>query len=256
MGKTVDRVLLILLAASVFFALFFSLTKSLVLSLLCSFLTIGILFFASKCIKPKTPKDLLSKRDFIRYVLLNGNNCLKTLVESSFSEKESPIDREGNTIIEGSEGRALIYYAYKFGSLSEEDIAKAYRIARDANAQKIYALTNHAERKALAVTEYIPQTCTIVGASTLYKYLLKRSLIPPKSVFMRKKSRTANLFRAALDRGNVKYYCIAGLSTSLLSLLSPLKTYYMIFSFLNLALAIVSLIFSEKNCGECEIFKR
>lgn len=254
MGKTVDKILLSILFSTLLFVLFFTLTKSLWVGAICALLTIGIFYLFLKIIHPKTPKDRLSKRDFIRYVLLNGNSELKERVENSF--KDALIsDAEGNTVLEKNKEKSLLYYAYKFGALSEEDIAKAYRIARSHSLEKIYVLTNHSERKALAVTEYIPQKVTIIGASTLYKYLLKRGEIPSKSVFLRKKKRVANFFRVAVSGANVKYYCIAGLSTSLLSLLSPLRIYYMAFSFFNLFLAIISLANSERNAGECDIFK-
>lgn len=254
MGKTIDKVLLSILFSSLLFVLFFTLTKSLWIGTICALLGIGIFYLALKLIHPKTPKDKLSKRDFIRYVLLNGNSELKKRVEKSFRDAVIS-DADGNTVLEKNKEKSLIYYAYKFGALSEEDIAKAYRIARCHALEKIYILTNHSERKALAVTEYIPQKVTIIGASTLYKYLLKRDAIPLKSVFLRKKNRMANFLRVAISGANVKYYCIAGLSTSLLSLLSPLRIYYMAFSFFNLFLAIISLANRERNAGECDIFK-
>ncbi|MBP5404688.1 MAG: hypothetical protein J6Y74_01910 [Clostridia bacterium] len=254
MGKTIDKILLSILLSTLLFVLFFTLTKSLVIGTLCALLGIGIIYLALKLIRPRTPKDKLSKRDFIRFVLLNGNSELKERVENSFPNM-SISTAEGQTLLENQGEKSLIYYAYKFGALSEEDIAKAYRIARGYSLERIYVLTNHSERKALAVTEYIPQRVTIIGASTLYKYLLKRGGIPSKSVFFRKKNRIANFFRVALSGSNVKYYCIAGLSTSMLALLSPLRIYYLAFSFLNLLLAILSLANKEGNVGDRDLFK-
>ena len=254
MGKTIDKILLSIFLSTILFVLFFSLTKSLWLGTLCALFGIGFFYLALRLIHPKTPKDALSKRDFIRFVLLNGNAELKKRVENSFSESNVS-EADGHTVLENGKESSLIYYAYKFGALSEEDVAKAYRIAQAHSLKRIYVLTNHSERKALAVTEYIPQRLTIIGASTLYKYLLKRGAIPAKSAFLRKKNRIANFFRVALSGGNVKYYCIAGLSTSLLSLLSPFRLYYIAFSFLNLLLAILSLANREGNVGDCDIFK-
>ena len=254
-GKSIDKFLLSILAALFLFVLFYTLTDSILIGALTSILTVFFFAFLLKTVRPRSPKDRLSLRDFIRYVLLNGNEVLKKAVELSFPNGTDLKEAEGNTLFFDGNSRNLIYYAFKFGSLSEEDVAKCYRLAERYGAESIYALTNHSERKALAVTEYIPQRFSIVGASTIYKYLLKRDLIPSKHVFRHKKTKTANFFRAVINGSNVKYYLICGLSASLISLLTPLRVYYLVFAFLNLILAVLSLLFSEKNTGECEIFK-
>ena len=54
---------------------------------------------------------------------------------------------------------------------------------------------------------------------------------------------------------NAKYYVWAGLSTALLALFTPITAYYILFSFLNLALATGCLLLSEKNEGKNGLFK-
>ena len=103
------------------------------------------------------------------------DKATKELVEKSFGEKREIADADGHTLLRGEE-TTLIYYAYKFGTLSEEDVAKSYRLAEKYRCDAIYALTNHSERKALAVTEYVPQRFSVVGAHTVYKYLMKKGL--------------------------------------------------------------------------------
>ena len=256
MGKALDKTLLSILSATVLFVLFYTLTDSVILGAIAALLALLSFRFLLHSIRPKTPKDRLSLRDFIRYVLLNGNSVLKSAIELSFPTDATVTDADGNTLVTEGEKRYLLYYAFKFGALSEEDVAKCYRLAKKYDAHAIYALTNHAERKALAVTEYVPQRFSVVSAHTVYKYLMKKGLLPTKSCFCRKKTKVSNFFRIVINGSNVKYYLICGLSTSLIALITPFRIYYLTFAFLNLLLAILSLVFSEKNAGDCELFKR
>ena len=254
MGKTFDKVGITLISLLLAFLFYFHYTHSLVIALFSALLSIAICVMAVRLIRPREPKHLLSKKNFVRYILLNGNNVLKTLAELSFSERFSLEDAEGHTVIDTND-RILIYYCYKFGSLSEEDVAKSYRLAQKYRCTAIYALTNHLDRRAYAVTEYIPQKFTVINTATLYKYLLKKNLIPERECLARKSGKVGKIIKTALAEGNAKYYIWAGLSTSFLALFTPITTYYIVFAFINLALAIGCLFFSEKGEGKDRLFK-
>ncbi len=254
MGKTVDKVGLSLAGLLLSFLVAFRVTKSIFVSLVCAVLFVATVGLFVAMIRPKTPKHLLSKRNFIRYVLLKGSCVLKELVESALSDH--PCETAGDHTILLSDGvRTLVYYAYKFGSLSEEDVAKSYRIAETHQCDEIYVLTNHLDRKALAVAEYIPQKYNVVNASTLYKYLSKKDLIPQKEALPKKNGKASNLFKTLLRAENAKYYVWAGLTTALLALFTPITTYYIVFSFINLALATATILLSERSNGKNKLFK-
>lgn len=254
MGKTFDKVGVSLIAAMLFFLLFMRVTHSIAMGVICALLSVIVLASFFALLRPRAPKHLLSKKNFVRYILLKGTGELKSLVEKSFEEKYPVKDADGHTLLCGK-SPALLYYAYKFGSLSEEDVAKSYRLAEKHGCPAIYALTNHLDRKAIAVTEYIPQKFTVISATTLYKYLLKKSLIPPKEALEKKSGKVSKFLKTALNAGNTKYYIWAGLSTALLALFTPITTYYILFAFVNLALAVACLLFSEKSEGNDELFK-
>ena len=255
MGRTLDKIGISCVAALLSFLLFFRLTRSIAIAALCALLGIAVLALFFSFFRPKAPKNRLSKRNFVRYVLLNGSSVLKKMIKKAFEGTYTVSDAEEQTLLIG-EKRILLYYAYKFGSLSEEDVAKSYRIAQKHDCEEIYALTNHLDRKAIAVTEYIPQKVNVIGASALYKYLLKKDLIPPKDAMKKKGGKVLHLLKTAINAGNAKYYILAGLSTSLLALFTPVTTYYIVFAFINLALAIACVLFSEKSEGENRLFKQ
>ena len=254
MGKTFDKVGISLIAALLAFLFFVRLTGSIAVGATSAVLSVLILLMIPALFHPRTPRKLLSKRNFIRYILLNGNSALKELVQTSFASGPLLQEAEGHTVLSGDR-RVLIYYAYKFGSLSEEDVAKSYRLAKKYDCPEIYALTNHLDRKALAVTEYIPQRFTVTSASALYKYLLKKSLIPPKESLEKRNGKISRFLKSALNEHNAKFYIWAGLSTALLAMFTPITTYYIVFSFLNLALSIACVLLSEKSEGKDRLFK-
>ena len=255
MGKTLDKVGLSLILLLLSFLLFYRLTDSVVTSVIAALLLLTVVILFLALIHPRAPKDKLSKRNFIRYVLLHGNDVLKEMVKKALSDAYETQDAGEHTVITASEERMLIYYAFKFGSLAEEDVAKSYRIAEKEGCSVIYALTSHLDRKALAVAEYIPQRFTVVNATTLYKYLSKRDLIPKKEALPRKSGKAMGLFRSALKRDHAKYYIWAGLTTALLALFTPITTFYIVFSFINLVLATATLILSERSEGKNGLFK-
>ena len=254
MGKTIDKIGVAMIAALLSFLFFFRLTGSIAIGAICSILLGATLTLLFRILCPRGPKHLLSKRNYIRYVLLNGNAVLKQAVEASFAGRYECEQADGHTVVVG-ETRSLIYYTYKFGSLSEEDVAKSYRLAQRTDCEAIYALTNHLDRKAIAVAEYIPQRFTVIGVSTIYKYLLKKGLIPQKEAMQRKKGKRLSFLKSALDARNAKYFIWAGLCTALLALFTPVTTYYIVFSFLDLAIAIACVTLSEKTQGKGGLFK-
>lgn len=254
MGKTFDKIILSLLAALVLFLGFYAFTDSYLSSAICSILFCGIVMLVRGIKRPKTPKNKMSKREFVRTVLLNGNSYLKSRTERALRAICLVGDADGNTLVEKDGKKAIVYYAYKFGSLSEEDVAKSYRLACAYGAETIYALTSHTERKALAVTAYIPQKFVIVSAGTLYKYLLRAGLIPEKEKGKKEGKKAGAILRSALTARNAKYFIFAGFSTALVALLTPFAAYYVAFAFVNLILAALSIFFSEKDQGKNDLF--
>ena len=151
-------------------------------------------------LRPRAPKDVLSKRNFIRYVLLWGNGVLRQAVHTALAGKYDATEVGDHTLLTRGEERILVYYAYKFGSLSEDDVAKSFRLAEKHGCESIYALTNHLDRKAMAVAEYVKQRFSVINASTLYKFLLKNGLIPKKEALRRKSGKASDLLKTFLKR--------------------------------------------------------
>ena len=255
MGKTFDKLGVALIVALLSFLFFFRVTHSLPMGAISAILFVAVIFLFIRLIKPKSPKNLLTKRNFIRYVLLKGSFALKSLVENSFPEGTATQTIGDHTLLFKDGQRILIYYAYKFGSLSEEDVAKSYRLAENAHCEEIYALTNHLDRKALAVAEYIPQRFTVVSAGALYKYLCKKGMMPEKEALPKKNNRKFAFLKTAIKRDNARYYVWAGLTTALLALFTPITIYYIVFSFLNLALALACILYGEAGEGKDRLFK-
>ena len=237
------------------FLIFYRVTRSVWIAIVAAALTFLTAVIFLSLLRPRAPKDVLSKRNFIRYVLLWGNGVLRQAVHTALADKCDATEVGDHTLLTRGEERILVYYAYKFGSLSEDDVAKSFRLAEKHGCESIYALTNHLDRKAMAVAEYVKQRFSVINASTLYKFLLKKGLIPKKEALRRKSGKASDLLKTFLKAENAKYYVWAGLTTALLALFTPITTYYLVFSFVNLALATAAILLSERNDGRNELFR-
>ena len=80
-------------------------------------------------------------------------------------------------------------------------------------------------------------------------------MMPPKEALPKKQAKRLAFLKTAVKRDNAKYYVWAGLSTALLALFTPITTYYIVFSFINLALAMATIFLGERSAGEDHLFR-
>ena len=76
-----------------------------------------------------------------------------------------------------------------------------------------------------------------------------------KEALPKKSGKAFNFLKSALKAEHTKYYIWAGLTTAMLALFTPITTFYIVFSFLNLALATATILLGEKNDGKNRLFK-
>ena len=108
MGKTVDKVALSLLLSVLAFLVAYRLTQSVWVGSAASLLLIVAVALFLSFIHPRTPKNRLSKRNFIRYVLLKGNGELKRIVCLSFPDELRSADAGEHTLLSYGKERILI----------------------------------------------------------------------------------------------------------------------------------------------------
>lgn len=145
--------------------------------------------------------------------------------------------RENNTA-----AKKLLLVSLKFSAASADDIAKAWRYARDNGMEKITVLTKPVPRSLLIMARSLSVEFEFVEQRRLYKFLVRHNALPEKNHGLAQKKKKAKLpvkeiFSGAFSAKHTKLFILSGFSLTLLSLFTPLKIYYLITATLSFALA-------------------
>jgi hypothetical protein len=240
-----DKALLTVAVSLLIFLLSSYISGSFIAGLLSLTLSALIFFFLHKTVRFKKP-EILSKKDFMRLLLLEGRDYVTETMRRVFSVfYDTEAIKEGITVKIGDK-IILVYNGFKFGALSEEDVAASYRAAKQENIDEIYFFYNTADRRAFALANFIEQKIHLMPFKIFYK-LAERAKALPLPSKIKKPRRWGLIFKSAVSYVNIKYFLFASFSTALLSLFTPLRVYYLIFSAVNVLLAIIVAIISAKE---------
>ncbi len=240
-----DKALLIIVLSLLIFLLSSYISGSYIAGLAVLSLSALIYFFLIKTIRFKK-SQAYDKKEYMRHMLLEGKEYVNEGLRRVFASfYETTLISEGVTLKLG-ERKILIYNGLKFGALSEEDVASAYRAARRENIEEIYFLFNSADRRAFALANSIEQKIHLMPFKVFFKLAERANALPALSK-IKKPRRWGLIFKSAISYINIKYFLFAAFSTAILSLLTPLRVYYIIFSSINVVLAIVVAIISAKE---------
>lgn len=246
MRKIIDRVfisLLILLPLLVW-ALYLtrSLWQSVVLSVavtvLLNLIWIGI---STRLNKKRTP----SKIEIFKLLSALGTEETTALLYNSLPP-DMRSELTAQTFILNKD--TLVFNNIKFAPSNEEDIAKMYRLCKARGLTKAIFIANRTERKLMAFAAYLGIAATFPDRLTIKQYLVRHNALPapPQPVKIKlPKYKLKELLSLVIDRRKAKYYIFSGLMLLLMSLLTPLKLYYLIFASLPLLLATISLLTTE-----------
>ncbi len=146
---------------------------------------------------------------------------------------------------DASDKTMLVAVLYRFINLTQEDIASAYREATRQGANEIIILTRARDRKTLTLTALLPLKFHFPDKYTVHKALKKYNALPPKLTPPQKvkiKMDKRELIESVLNPKRTKYLLFISFSLALMSLITPLKTYYLIMATVPLVIVLVSMI--------------
>ena len=137
-------------------------------------------------------------------------------------------------------GDTLYFSAYKFFACSVEDVCQAFRLAREKGFEKIVVLCKSADRGAVKLSGSLGVKISFEKSRDIYKKLLKASLLP-ELTFEKKpeKFSLSDVLELVFQKQNIRYYLVTGLMLTLISLVSPAKTYYIVVGTFSLAMALI-----------------
>lgn len=145
-------------------------------------------------------------------------------------------------------GDTLVYNNIKFSPTSEEDIAKLYRACKAKGFTKAILVARRTDRKLLAFAASLGLSVRCPDALTLKRYLYRHNALPEAPAPLKvklPKFKIKELFSVVFERRKAKYYVFSGVMLLLMSLITSLRLYYLIFASVPMLLAIISLFFKD-----------
>ncbi|MBO5773381.1 MAG: hypothetical protein J6R44_00970 [Clostridia bacterium] len=135
----------------------------------------------------------------------------------------------------------LVAVLYRFINLTQEDIASAYRFGAREGVNEIIILTRARERKTITLTAILPIRFTFPSKYAVWKELKKHNALPPKPTKPTRQKITYDkslILSRLFSNQKSRLYLFLSLIFAFLSLLTPLKTYYLISACVMILLAI------------------
>ena len=250
--KTVDIIFLFAVFLLFIFLLTSYLFNNFVIGLLIS-IAVGLLGFLSYKSLNKDGKRQ-KKSSFFASILLYGKDYSNKLISFLIPTEKFIIQKEGYLIIDG-ERKILVFNNIKYGNVNEEDISKIFRINLVENCHKVILFCRDIDKKALTLFASLPFEYQVVNLKNLYRLCEKKGLVPQEKVLVKTKPNLKVFIKNSFSVKSMRYFLFSALSLSLLSLITPLKTYYLIFSGINLVLCILSLVISRKGKIKDNLFE-
>ena len=111
------------------------------------------------------------------------------------------------------------------------------------------------DKKALTLLSTLTLEYRIVNIKNLHRLAEKKGLIHEDSAPNRPKPKLRVLVKNTFSVKSMRYFLFSALGLSLLSLITPLKLYYLIFSGINLILGLSSFFISGKDKVKDDLFE-
>lgn len=207
----------------------------LVTSMLTTFVIVGSIckiFFRDK-------KHAMSYRNFITYLIWQGEDYTKTLLSDVTDSKN--IEDKGEYLLTDD---TAVFLWTKYGRLSADTLVRLYRICAKDGIKKAKILTTNSDKKSLSfVKRFGDVVITFESFKPLYRKLKSLNRLP--QVQNQKVNRIQLLsliFESAFTRRNGFRFVAVSLLLVAISLVTPFSDYYLILASINLILAITCLI--------------
>lgn len=169
-------------------------------------------------------------------------------------------------ILKGCEGgsnyivmkNAVLISAFKFSNLTLADMPPIINLTKQNFKKTAYVITRGIERKAYSVLRLENVSVVIVKTKTVFRFLKKHGELPSLAP-VKEKISLGGVFEAIFNRANFRSYAFSGTVLTLVSFLTPMRIYYMVFGSILILLALLTLtplgkgsIFSKKVESELE----
>ena len=234
--------------------------------MLCSYLTdsfltglavsvcVGAMTFLSYKSFNKKENRRKNRSTFFNNILLYGKEYSDRLISYLIPTNAHRIENKDYIILNGRK-KTLILNNIKYGNANEEDVAKIFRINLLEKCEKVIMFCRDIDKKALTLLSTLTLEYRIVNIKNLHRLAEKKGLIHEDSAPNRPKPKLRVLVKNTFSVKSMRYFLFSALGLSLLSLITPLKLYYLIFSGINLILGLSSFFISGKDKVKDDLFE-
>lgn len=202
-----------------------------------------VICIAVEGVKSKsTRKKFYSSEKFTRQLAIMGSEYALQLYADSYELSQTI---SGNKLYTDD---TLYFSAVKFGSASADDVASAFRSAIEKNMRIVKIICRDASRDASLLAESLPLDVTFIKSHYIYKRLRSQNKLPP--LLEMKKSRLKglsikNMLANIFSTNNTRYYIFSGGILSVMSLITPMRLYYLIMSSVSFVMAVSTIVYTR-----------
>lgn len=182
-------------------------------------------------------------RSFVTYcILADEKEVVPYFVRAGYVKDTTPDDG----LYPAENGAVSLFL--KFSCPSRDNIVALYKKCREKGIKKLTVLCARFERPTTAVACAMPEVeIKFVTLKPLYKKLKKSGALDGEAVRPAPHATLKTLLPVIFSTKNSYRFAGASLLLYALSLLTPLKAYYIAVATVTLALAVVSRIYGEKS---------
>ncbi|MGI6700962.1 MAG: hypothetical protein ACOX3U_00610 [Christensenellales bacterium] len=153
--------------------------------------------------------------------------------------------REGNHLT--TNGGELIYVSFGLSAFSASEALKAIKIAKNRDAGALTIVTTEADRSIFSIISRSKIRVNIIGVKQLMKLLMKKNMLPE----IDKRFKLSISVKDIFNRHTGGRFLLSGSIIALMSVVMPIKLYYLIVSLICFILGLICFI----NPGKKEDIK-
>lgn len=215
----------------------FNRVMSFILSEVVFFFIIFVLSTKKESYKPMT------YRDFVVCICIKKDNYLN---EKLLSKIYPNVERIKNLNLYKIEDK-FIYFHMAFSKISPDYLITIYNSIKDIKIPEINIISIDKDNKAIYLNKYLKTKFYITTYRLLYKKLKARKFLPSIKSKYHVDTNFQRIITNMFSRRNIKLYLLCSISLFLFSLITPLKTYYITFGFITLALSFLGIVYQRHN---------
>ncbi|MDR1906333.1 MAG: hypothetical protein LBQ27_05440 [Clostridiales bacterium] len=228
------------------------------LALSAVFTIAGSLLY-SKFISSRLKRERVSSQNLFKYFIVQGNAFAAEHVAKTFDKEFNPVILEDKILLDSTDDeRAMVFPVFKYSKISKDEFVKMCRTARLHNAKKIYIIAGSLEREIYLISNDFNVETIYIKIHALYKHLKNCDALPIVPVQNKKikkdKAAVKLIFESLFSASNARRFLFASIILFLMSVITPLKTYYHITASISLGIAALCLFMQNKSYAKTPVF--